>query len=348
MMRYAKRLTFLALAVILLAGLAGSFFCFKLLTPVSSGGKWKEVQIPEGATYRQGINILKKEGIIESEMLFLFIGRITMMDRKIRAGYYNLSSSLTPWEIFDALKKGRIIQYAITIPGGSTLEDIRVKFKYTGLLDDASWEVGYNKEFLKSLNVDAPSLEGYIYPETYNFSKGMKPEVIFSIMVQKMRDEFDEPLIKRAHEIGMSENNVLTLASIIEREALQDKERAIISSVYHNRLKKDMKLQADPTVLYGVNKISRRITYSDLRRDTPYNTYVIKGLPPGPVAIPGIKSIKAALYPDKTDYLFFVSRNDGTHHFSKTNEEHMAAVALYQTNNGNINEKDVAKKEPAN
>ncbi|MEW6713848.1 MAG: endolytic transglycosylase MltG [Nitrospirota bacterium] len=345
MMIYAKRFTLLALAVILLMG---SFFCFKLLTPLSSSGKWKEVQIPEGATYRQGINILKREGIIESELVFLVIGRITMMDRKIRAGFYNLSASLSPWEIFDALKKGRIVQYAITIPGGSTLENMKVKFKYRGLLDEASWQIVYDKEFLKSLDVYAPSLEGYIYPETYNFSKGMKPEVIFGIMVQKMRDEFDETLRKRAQEIGMSENNVLTLASIIEREALHDKERPIISSVYHNRLKKDMKLQADPTVIYGVNRISRRITYSDLRRDTPYNTYVIKGLPPGPVATPGIKSIKAALYPAETDYLFFVSKNDGTHHFSKTDAEHINAVTLYQINNTNTNEKEVAKEEPSN
>lgn len=345
MMRHAKRFTISVLAVILLAG---SFFCFKLLTPLSHSGKWKEVRIPEGATYKQGINILKKEGIIESELLFLIIGRVTMTDRKIMAGYYNLSASLSPWEIFDALKKGMIVQYAITIPGGSTLENMKVKFKYRGLLDDASWQIVYDKEFLKSLDVYAPSLEGYIYPETYNFSKGMKPEVIFSIMVQKMRDEFDEPLRKRAQEIGMSENNVLTLASIIEKEALYDNEREIISSVYHNRLKKKMKLQADPTVLYSVNKISRRITYSDLRRDTPYNTYAIYGLPPGPVAAPGIKSIKAALYPAETDYLFFVSKNDGTHHFSKTDGEHVTAVALYQSNNSNTNEKDVAKQEQTN
>ena len=345
MMRYAKKITLLALAVMLLAG---SFFCFKLFTPLSSSGKWKEVQIPEGATYREGINILKREGIIESEMLFLIIGRITMTDRKIRAGYYNLNSSMSPWDIFEALKKGRIVQSAITITGGSKLDDIKIKFKYRGLLDDASWQIVYDKEFLKSLDIDAPSLEGYIFPETYNFSKGMKPEVIFSIMVQKMRDEFNEPLRKRAREIGMSENNVLTLASIIEKEALQDKERAIISSVYHNRLKKPMKLQADPTVLYGMNKRSRRITYSDLRRDTPYNTYVIYGLPPGPIATPGIKSIKAALYPAETDYLFFVSKNDGTHHFSRTDGEHITAVALYQSTNSNTNEKDAAKEEQTN
>jgi UPF0755 protein len=344
-MRYAKRLICLALAVILLAG---SFLFFQLLTPLSGSGKWKEVQIPEGSTYRQGINIIKREGIIESETLFLILGRITMMDRKLRAGYYNLSASLSPWEIFDALKKGQIIQYSVTVPGGSALEDIKVKLKFRGLIDDALWQIVYDKEFLKSLNVDAPSLEGYIYPDTYNFSKGMKPEVIFSIMVQKMRDEFGEPLRKKAQEMGMSENSVLTLASIIEKEAFLDSERPVISAVYHNRLKMDMKLQADPTVLYGINRHSRKITYSDLRNDTPYNTYVIKGLPPGPIATPGIKSIKAALYPDKADYLFFVSKNDGTHFFSKTNEEHSAAVALYQLNNTNTNEKEVTNKEITN
>jgi len=345
MINHAKKLTFSALAVILIAG---SLFYSKLFVPISSNGKWKEVHIPEGATYREGLHILKKEGLIESELLFLIIGRIAMMDRKIRAGYYNLNASLSPWDIFIALKKGRIVQYSITIPGGSTLEDIKIRLKYRGLIDDASWGIVYDKEFLISLDIDAPSLEGYLYPETYNFAKGIKPEVIFSMMVQKMRDEFDDTLKLRMKEIGMNENSVLTLASIIEKEALLDNERPIISSVYHNRLKRDMKLQADPTVLYGTNKRSKRITYSDLRRDTPYNTYVIKGLPPGPIATAGIKSIMAALYPSETDYLFFVSKNDGTHHFSRTDGEHISAVALYQSNNSNAKEKDAAKEKQIN
>ncbi|MBI4710811.1 MAG: endolytic transglycosylase MltG, partial [Nitrospirae bacterium] len=133
-----------------------------------------------------------------------------------------------------------------------------------------------------------------------------------------------------AEKIGMSENEVLTLASIIEKEARVDEERDMISAVYHNRLKKNMRLQADPTSIYGVEKMGEEITRRDLKRRTPYNTYVIKGLPPGPIAAPGIKSIRAALYPADVKYLYFVSKNDGTHHFSVTDEEHLEAVAAYR------------------
>jgi UPF0755 protein len=310
--------------------LAGLFIFFNLLTPTSFEEKWKEVKIPEGVTYSEGIDILKKEGIIKNKFIFLLLGRITMIDRKLRAGYYNLSTSMSPWEVFDSLRKGRIVHFNITIPDGSTLEDIRLKFRDTGLIDDESWQLVYNRDFLNSLNIDAPSLEGYIYPDTYNFAKGTKPEDIFKIMVQRLRENFDQSLRKRAEELGMTENEVLTLASIIEKEAVFDRERPIISAVYHNRLKKNMKLQADPTVLYGIKKTGNRITKNDLKRITPYNTYVINGLPPGPIASPGIKSIKAALYPADVDYLYFVSKNDGTHYFSRTGKEHMRAVMLYQ------------------
>jgi UPF0755 protein len=150
-----------------------------------------------------------------------------------------------------------------------------------------------------------------------------------------MREKFDETLLERAQEIGMTENEVLTLASIVEKEALFNSEMPIISAVYHNRLKKNMKLQADPTVLYGVKKRWKRIRYRDLRRRTPYNTYVIKGLPPGPIASPSIESIKAALYPSDVNYLYFVSMNNGRHHFSTSGEEHVKAVELYQINGYN-------------
>ncbi len=154
-------------------------------------------------------------------------------------------------------------------------------------------------------------------------------------MVQRLRKSFNEPLRRRAKELSLSENEVLTLASIIEKEAIYDFERPLISAVYHNRLKKNMKLQADPTVLYGVKKMWKRIRYRDLKRATPYNTYIIKGLPPGPIASPGIKSIKAALYPAGVNYLYFVSMNNGKHHFSHSAKEHVKAVDLYQRNGYN-------------
>jgi len=303
-----------------------------MVTPVSYEEKWRNVEIPEGSTFTESINILKEKGLINSSLGMQLMGRITRSDRDIKAGYYNLSESMTPLQIFDNLIKGRTIQFTITIPEGYELRKIRKQFLKTDLMDDESWQLVYDKEFLRSLEVDAPSLEGYLYPDTYNFSKGTKPETIFKRMVQRLKENFDEPLRKRSEELGMSENEVLALASIIEREAIYDIERPKISAVYHNRLKKNMRLQADPTVLYGVKKRWKRIRYRDLKRETPYNTYRFKGLPPGPIASPGIKSIRAALYPSDDDYLYFVAKNNGWHYFSKSNAEHSKAVVQYQLN----------------
>ena len=322
-----KEANFAILSFLLFIGLV---IFSNLFMPLSFDREWKEVRVPEGVTYTQGIHILKTEGIIKDTFVFLLLGRITMTDKKLRAGYYNLNASMSPWEIFNYLRKGRIIQYAITIPEGSTLDDIKAKLTAAKLIDEEAWKLVKEKSFISSLEIKAPSLEGYLYPETYNLAKGMDPKNILRIIVEKLREKFNESLKQRAEKISMSENEVLTLASIIEKEARVDAERDMISAVYHNRLKKKMRLQADPTSIYGVKKMGEEITRRDLKRRTPYNTYVIKGLPPGPIASPGIKSIRAALYPADVKYLYFVSKNDGTHQFSVTDEEHLEAVILYR------------------
>lgn len=314
------------------AALAGFFLFIQIIAPISFDETWKEVEIPEGSSYTGGVNILKENGIINNRLGLILLGKITAADRQLKPGYYSLSASMSPWQIFDTLIDGRTIQFTVTIPEGSNLKNIMKKFKRTGLISDDAWSLANDEYFLDLLNINAPSLEGYLYPDTYSFSKGTDPKVIFKRMVGMLKEKFDEPLMARAREIGMSKNEVLTLASIIEKEAIFDRERPIISAVYHNRLKKKMRLQADPTVLYGVEKRWKRIRYKDLKRKTPYNTYRIKGLPPGPIASPGIKSIKAALYPSDDDYLFFVARNDGTHFFSKTDKEHWKAVVQFQRN----------------
>jgi UPF0755 protein len=158
----------------------------------------------------------------------------------------------------------------------------------------------------------------------------MDPEDAIGMMINRMREEYSGKLAVRASELGLSERDVLTLASIIEKEAVTDKDRYLISAVYHNRLKKKIRLQSDPTSIYGVKTYKEKITERDLRRKTPYNTYIIKGLPPGPIASPGIKSIEAALYPADVPYLYFVSNDDGTHTFSVTAKEHLAAVRAYR------------------
>jgi UPF0755 protein len=319
---------------LILAVFAGFFLFIHLLTPVSFDQKWTEVEIPEGSSYAKGINILMENGILQNRFAFLLLGKVTGSERMLKPGYYHLSSSMSPLQIFDDLIKGETIQYSVTIPEGSTLKDIKKRFENTELRDDDDWQLAYDEDFLSSLNIDAPTIEGYLYPDTYSFSKGTAPEVIFKIMVQRLREVFDETLIARAEELNMTENDVLTLASIIEKEAVFDSERPLISAVYHNRLKKNMKLQADPTVLYGIKRRWKRIRYKDLKRATPYNTYVIRGLPPGPIASPGEKSIRAALNPADVDYMFFVSKNNGTHYFSATGEEHVKAVNFYQINGG--------------
>ncbi|RJQ19367.1 MAG: endolytic transglycosylase MltG, partial [Nitrospiraceae bacterium] len=249
----------------------------------------------------------------------------------------------TPLQIFEKLIQGKSIYFTVTLPEGSTLEDAKSKLKEPGLVSEETWQLVYERGFLDSLGINAPSLEGYLFPDTYNFAKGTEPATIFKTMVQRLREKFDQPLIKRAAELGLSENETLTLASIIEKEAFLDEERAVISAVYHNRLKKNIKLQADPTVVYGIKTYLRCITKEDLRRKTPYNTYITNGLPPGPIASPGLKSIVAALYPANAGYLYFVSRNDGSHHFSRTNQEHSRAVMLYQRNNNVGNTQDGEK-----
>jgi UPF0755 protein len=298
--------------------------------PISSEGQWKEIRIPQGTSYSRGIAILREQGVIKNRFIFLILGRLTKLEKRLQSGYYNLNTSMSPLEVFNRLRKGMIVHYTIVIPEGVPLDVIGEKLFHTGLVNDESWNLISDKNFLSSLNIYAPSLEGYLYPDTYNFAKGAEPKDIFKRMVQRLRENFDQSLVSRAEELGMSEREVLTLASIIENEALYDRERALISAVYHNRLKKNMHLQADPTVVYGIKRMQDGITRRDLRRSTPYNTYIIEGLPPGPISSPGIKSIRAALYPADVDYLYFVSKNDGTHYFSTTGEEHLKAVMVYQ------------------
>ena len=184
---------------------------------------------------------------------------MTLSDKEMKAGFYNFNTFMNTLEIFNRLKKGMIVEFTITIPEGSDLTFIKSRLEENGLIDEKSWQLVRDREFLRSLTIDAPSLEGYIYPDTYKFAKGADPKNIFSIMVHRMMDKFDESMIARAGEIGMTVNEVLTLASIIEKEAIYDSERPLISAVYHNRLKRNMKLQADPTVLYGIKNRWKRL-----------------------------------------------------------------------------------------
>ncbi len=319
---------------IIVASLPMAFLLYvaiQLTMPLSLG-KPVEIEIPEGTTYREAIVILDRQNLIRDSHLFLALGRLTGGDRKIRAGYYTFWDHITPLQVFDRLRKGRIVEYDITVVEGDSLPEIGSKLTAHGITSPDEFNAAVRDgELLRSLRIDAPSLEGYLFPQTYRIPKGARLRSVMKLMVQKLREEFSADMAKRAQEMGWTEREVLTLASIIEREAVTDRERPIISAVYHNRIKKGMPLQADPTAIYGVKSYREKITLKDLKAKTEYNTYVIKGLPPGPIASPGKKSIVAALYPSQVPYLYFVSRGDGTHWFTTSFSEHSAAILEIRT-----------------
>jgi UPF0755 protein len=302
-----------------------------LFSPLPMENNNIEIEIPYGTNFREVADIFSRENIIKDRNLFVFIGRVTGIDRKVRAGYYSIYNSMDHLDLLRTLKKGQIIEYSITILEGDSLREIGEKLAEEGIVSQKDFgKIAKDEDFLLAHDIDAPSAEGYLFPDTYGVPKGMKPEDTIGMMIDRMREKFSPDLIKRASEIGFSEREVLTLASIIEKEAAVDTERPIISGVYHNRLKQNIKLQADPTSIYGIKSFKEKITLSDLKRKTAYNTYMIYGLPPGPIASPSIKSITAALYPADVPYLYFVSNNDGTHHFSVSAAEHQAAVKAYR------------------
>ncbi|MBF0557278.1 MAG: endolytic transglycosylase MltG [Nitrospirae bacterium] len=308
----------------------------ELFVPSGIGNTNMEVEIPEGATYKQAINILYKNNLIRDKNIFLVLGKLTGLDRRIRYGFYSFWGRMSPYQVFKRLKEGKIIEYEVTIVEGDSLLEIGDKLTSNKLMTREVFNrLVKDSDFLKSLKVDAPSLEGYIFPQTYRIPKGISPKTVFKGMVDLLRKSYTDDMRQRARKLGWDENKMLILASIIEKEAVTDEERPVISAVYQNRINKGMPLQADPTAIYGVKSSKLKITKDDLKNKTDYNTYVIKGLPPGPIASPGIKSIAAALYPANVPYLYFVSQKNGTHYFSKSLSEHSAAIRRIRGGNSN-------------
>jgi UPF0755 protein len=335
-----KNLSIIFTSIILMAF---SYAALVMFVPAQSGNRNLEIEIPRGSSFRQAIDILYNNRLLRDKKVFLLAGRLTGADRKIRAGFYSIWSSMTPFQIFNIIRKGQIIEYEVKILEGDSLLEISRQFEKTGIIRHEEFmQLVKSPAFLNSYGIKTKSIEGYIFPDTYRIPKGVSPEYALGSMIDKMREKFSPELLARMEEIGLTENQLLTLASIIEKEAVVDSERPLISAVYHNRLKRQMPLQADPTAIYGIKSSRAKITREDLLRDTPYNTYRIKGLPPGPIASPGLKSILAALYPADVPYIFFVSLDNRMHQFSTTLEEHIIAVNLYRQRQQELKEQKLS------
>ena len=308
------------------------YIMIQLFVPVYDSPTAIEVEIPQGATYKNAVDILAANKLIRDKFVFIALGKISGVDRKMRAGYYNFWSRISPFDVFQQLRKGKIIEYEITIVEGDSLREIADKLREKKFASaDAFDAIAKDPELLSSLDIDAPSIEGYLFPETYKLPKGAQLADIIKLMVGKLRASYTNEMKMAMAQSGWSENEILTLASIIEKEAETDEERPVISAVYKNRLRMGMPLQADPTAIYGIKSSKVKILSSDLRNRTPYNTYFIKGLPPGPIASPGLKSIEAALHPAKVPYVYFVSRGDGSHIFTTSYAEHNEAIRQVRT-----------------
>ena len=289
------------------------------------------LEIPEGTTLRETARLLFQNGLITRVESFVVVGKLLAIERRIIPGEYAFHTQMLPLEIIGLIKSGRVIQYEITIPEGYALAQIGRVVEEKGLARaDEFIRRATDPVFIQSLGYEADSLEGYLYPESYYFSKRVGSEGILRAMVKRFEAVYTPDMEKRADEIGMTRLEVVTLASIIEKETSVDEERPVVSAVFHNRIKKKIPLQSDPTVIYGLPHFNGNLTRKHLKIRSPYNTYRVKGLPPGPIANPGKASLWAALNPVSSEYLYFVSKNDGTHYFSRTLAEHNRAVQKYQ------------------
>ena len=244
---------------------------------------------------------------------------------------YIIASNLSPGDILDKMVSGKVRLYKFTIPEGSNLNQIAEIIDSAGLANRQEFlQLANDTRFIENMGNGAVNLEGYLFPDTYFFPRNVAAERIIESMVDRLQSEITDDWRQRASEINFTMHEVITLASIIEKETGTAAERPIISSVFHNRLKKKMRLETDPTVIYGIKDFDGNLTRKHLETKTPYNTYRISGLPPGPIASPGRAAIEAALYPAKTSYLFFVSKKDGTHQFSTNLADHNRAIRKYQ------------------
>ena len=330
-----KRVLTVFVIIVLLGLVAGATLVLDIteyaVTPLSGTSEKIDVVINPNQGFDDVLAMLADAGVGINKFKFECIARYKGYDKKIKAGEYVLAANMSPEDIFRMLISGKERLYRLTIPEGYTVTQI------AGLIEQAGWpladdfvRLAHDRDFIATLGIDAPSLEGYLFPETYHFPKRMTAEKMAAHMVKRFQAVFTPQWKKRAKDTGFTVHEIVTLASIIEKETGAAVERPVISSVFHNRLKKGMRLESDPTVIYGIPDFDGNITRKHLRTKTPYNTYRIKGLPPGPIANPGEAALYAALYPDDTDYLFFVAKKDGTHHFSTNVVAHNRAVRKYQ------------------
>ena len=323
--------SFVGILAAVVLGILLAFYSLILLWPQGNPYDSVKVTIPKGASLKEVSTTLQDYNIIRNERSFLLAVKTLGYEKDMPAGRFKLIKASTNFDIIDQLVNGIQVNKRVTILEGWTIDVIAEELHdKIGIDQDEFKSACTNELLLWKWGISEKTVEGYLFPNTYLFSEEEDVQDIIGRMINEYKQRITLEFRDRMQELGMEEKEIITLASIIEGEAIYDKERAIISGVYHNRLNIGMRLQADPTIQYIINDSPRRLLNKDLKIKSPYNTYLNKGLPPGPINNPGIESIKAALYPAETDYIYFVARGDGFHTFSRTKEEHNIAKRKFQ------------------
>ncbi len=329
--RLPKVLAWLWVAAVLILVPALRLAQYYLDTPLDPQGAPKVVQIPAGMSLKNISSKLAEAGIIAHPQVFFVLTRIMGQGRLMKYGEYKLWPSLSPREILEVIRRGTPLQYRVTLPEGLTVAEIGEELESAGLVDrEAFLAQAANTELSTSLGIPALNVEGYLFPDTYYFSRGMSAQAIIRKMVDRFKAVFKEVKSLGEKKTNLTDFQTVILASLVEAETNAPEERALVAGVFVSRLKKRMLLQCDPTVIYGLENFDGNITKRDLADPHPYNTYVHPGLPPGPIGNPGRAALEAAFYPADTNYLYFVAKKDGTHHFSENYARHQAAVKKHQ------------------
>ena len=299
-------------------------------TPTVAAGP-RIIEIPPHLGVLDIARRLDKADIIRSPFGFALLALVQGKARSLKAGEYEVPQGANTFAVLSLLEGGKVLYHPVLLKEGASLGELARAIEAEGLARaDEVIRVGHDPFFLRALEIPGASVEGYLFPDTYQFAKGVTPEEMLARMVMKMRAQLTPELLKTARDRGINVHQLLTLASIIEREAVVPSELPLISAVFWNRLKLDMPLQADPTVQYATGKGRQALTRNDLMVDHPYNTYRRPGLPPGPIANPGLLAIRAAAHPARVNYLYFVAMDERRHQFSQSLNDHNEAVARYR------------------
>ena len=317
-------------AIVSLLGAALIFHNIYYSIPVI-GPQPAEVRVEQGDSLATVARKLRDQKIITNGLFFSLWARFSGAEKRLHQGLYRFDTGVTAREVLERLVSGKGIFQSVTIPEGFTVREIALLLEKMQIADGQKFLAeAASPSLLASFGLQNQGIEGYLFPSTYHFTPATAERDIVIAMAEQFRKVSQPLLAERGGTTLLTAHGILTLASIIEKETGVEAERPLVSAVFHNRLKRQMPLQSDPTVIYGIKDFNGNLTKKDLQEATPYNTYRIAALPPGPICNPSVASIKAAILPADVPYLYFVSKNDGTHLFSETMEAHNRAVKIFQ------------------